>query len=76
MGFTFKTFEQVIITALLWNTPIFENSVGSDLAICLHVDIKISFEMFVVTPIFDTDSNLYPVNVTCDNVGSIYVPCV
>ena len=45
-------------TALLWNTPFFENSVGSDWVICLHVDTKISIEMFVFTQILDISSNL------------------
>ena len=45
--------EKAITTPLLWNTPFFENSVGSDWAICLHVDTKISIEVFVVKQILD-----------------------
>ena len=53
LRFEFKQFEKVIITALQWNTQFFENSVGSDWVICLHVDTKISIEVFVVTQILD-----------------------
>ena len=49
LGFKFKQFEKVITTASLWNTPFFENSVGSDCVIYLHVDTIISIELFVVT---------------------------
>ena len=53
LRFEFDYSEKVITTPLLWNTMFFENSMGSDWVICLHVDTKMSIEMFVDTQILD-----------------------
>ena len=38
--------------------PFFENSIGLDYVICLHVDTRMSIEMFVFTQILDIQTNL------------------
>ena len=57
LGFQFNHFEKVITTPALWNTPFFENIISSDWVICLYMDIKMSFEMCVVTQNLDKKSN-------------------
>ena len=58
LRFQFDHFEKIITPFLLWNTSFFY-SIVSDWVSCLHVDTKMSIEIFKVTQILDISTNLF-----------------